>query len=153
VSDSTSQLFKRIQDDMKAAMLAKDQIKLSTLRILKSAIKNLEIANPGKPISDDAILGLIQKQIKQRQDSITAYEKGNRKDLAEKEKIESDLLSSYVPEQMDDAELEKLVQEILQKNSIQSKKEFGKAMNLLQEAAKGRVDNRRMSAYLQKVLS
>ena len=153
MSDSTPQLLNRIQDDMKSAMLAKDQTKLSVLRMLKSAVKNVEIANPGKPLTDDLILSVIQKQLKKHQDSVEAYQKADRADLAVKEEAEAKILSAYTPEQINDEELAKAAAEVLEKNTLTSKKEFGKAMKLIQEVLQGRADNKRISAHLNKVLS
>lgn len=147
-----SQLAQKVQDDIKAAMLAKDSAKLDPLRMLKSAIKNLEIANPGKPLTDEAVFQVIQKQIKQRQDSITEFEKAGRPELAVKEKSELAVLTTYLPAALSDAELQKIIDDVLKSNSLSSKKEFGKAMKLVQEKTSGKADNKRISETLNRIL-
>lgn len=147
-----SQLAQKIQDDIKTAMLAKDSARLETLRMLKSAVKNLEIANPGKPLTDEAVFQVIQKQIKQRQDAITEFEKAGRTELAGKEKGELQILSTYLPAALSEAELQKIIDDVLKSNSISSKKEFGKAMKLVQEKTSGKADNKRISETLNRIL-
>ena len=147
-----SQLAQKIQDDIKTAMLAKDAAKLEPLRMLKSAVKNLEIANPGKPLTDEAVFQVIQKQIKQRQDSIAEFEKAGRAELAVKEKSELAVLKTYLPAELSDAELQKVIDDVLKANAISSKKEFGKAMKLVQEKTAGKADNKRVSETLNRIL-
>jgi hypothetical protein len=147
-----SLLAQKIQDDIKAAMLAKDAARLDPLRMLKSAVKNLEIANPGKPLTDEAVFQVIQKQIKQRQDSITEFEKANRPELAAKEKSELAVLTTYLPTAMSDDELKKIIDEALKAGAVTSKKEFGKAMKLVQEKTAGKADNKRISDHLNRIL-
>ncbi len=147
-----SQLAQKIQDDIKAAMIAKDAGKLDALRMLKSAVKNLEIANPGKPMTDEAVFLVIQKQIKQRQDAITEYEKAGRPELAVKEKLELDILSTYLPKALSESELQAIIDDVLKSNALSSKKEFGKAMKLVQEKTAGKADNKRISETLNRIL-
>ncbi len=147
-----SQLAQKIQDDIKAAMIAKDAGKLDALRMLKSAVKNLEIANPGKPMTDEAVFLVIQKQIKQRQDAITEYEKAARPELAVKEKLELDILSTYLPKALSESELQAIIDDVLKSNALSSKKEFGKAMKLVQEKTAGKADNKRISETLNRIL-
>lgn len=147
-----SQLAQKIQDDIKAAMIAKDAEKLDPLRMLKSAVKNLEIANPGKPLTDEQVFQVIQKQIKQRQDSISEFEKAGRAELAVKEKSELAVLKTYLPAELSDTELQAVIDEVLKAHSLSSKKEFGKAMKLVQEKTAGKADNRRVSETLNRIL-
>ena len=147
-----SQLAQKIQDDIKAAMIARDAARLEPLRMLKSAVKNLEIANPGKPMTDEAVFQVIQKQIKQRQDAITEYEKAGRPELADKEKSELTVLKTYLPAELSDAELQAVIGGVLASNAITSKKEFGKAMKLVQEKTAGKADNKRVSDHLNRIL-
>jgi uncharacterized protein YqeY len=147
-----SQLAQKIQDDIKAAMIAKDAGKLDALRMLKSAVKNLEIANPGKPMTDEAVFLVIQKQIKQRQDAISEYEKAGRPELAVKEKLELDILSAYLPKALSEQELQTIIDDVLKSNALSSKKEFGKAMKLVQEKTAGKADNKRISETLNRIL-
>ena len=152
MSANESPLLKKIQDDLKSAMLSKDEVKLSVIRMLKSAAKNAEIANPGKPVTDELVISVIQKQLKQRQDSIVAFEKASRADLANKEKAEAAILSAYLPEQISDEELKVALDAIIEKEGIQSKKDFGRAMKIAHDSLRGKTDNKRISQYLNKVL-
>jgi len=147
-----SKLFEQIQNDLKDAMKAKDDVKLSALRMLKSAVKNLEIDNPGKPLSDEQVLGIVRKQVKQREEAALEFEKGARKELADKERAEAGVLSGYLPKQISDEELAAIAGPVLEENGIQAKKDFGRAMKLLQEAVSGGADNKRISQYLNGVL-
>ncbi|MBP9732872.1 MAG: GatB/YqeY domain-containing protein [Candidatus Omnitrophica bacterium] len=147
-----SQLAQKIQDDIKAAMMARDAGKLDALRMLKSAVKNLEIANPGKPMTDEAVFQVIQKQLKQRQDAITEYEKAGRPELALKEKAEVQILSAYLPAMLSETELQAVIDDVLKSNALTSKKEFGKAMKLVQEKTAGKADNKRISETLNRIL-
>ncbi len=147
-----SNLADQIQKDIHDAMRAKDELQLSTLRLLKSAIKHLEIEQRGEALSDEQVTLIIRKQVKQRLDSADEYQKANRDELAQKEILEADLLKVYLPKPLDDAELDKLIKKVLEDNQIISMSEFGKAMKLLQVAAEGRVDNKLISEKLRKVL-
>ena len=147
-----SQLAQKIQDDIKTAMLARDAARLEPLRMLKSAVKNLEIANPGKPMTDEAVFQVIQKQIKQRQDSIAEFEKAGRAELAAKEKSELAILKTYLPAELSDAELQAVIDGVLKANALTTKKEFGKAMKLVQEKTAGKADNKRVSETLNRIL-
>jgi hypothetical protein len=147
-----SKLYEKIQNDLKQAMLARDEQKLSSLRLLKSAIKNFEIELKGKPVLDENVQTIIQKQIKQRHDSIREYEKAGRAELADKERKEAVFFESLLPAQMSDADLADVIQKVIRENGMSSKKDFGKAMKTIQELIQGKADNRRISEGLNKVL-
>src|SRR5688572_4320388 len=102
-------LSQKIDQDLKSAMMAKDEVKLSTLRFLKSAIKYSAIEKKAEALSDPEIQQVIQKQLKQRKESIDQFAKNGRPELAEKEIAEARVLESYLPKQMSDAELAALV--------------------------------------------
>lgn len=146
-------LKEQVVQDLKSAMLARDNVKTRALRMLKAAITNLEITKKGSPLTDADILSVIQKQITQRRDSIEQYKKGQRDDLVRAEEAEIAALGTYVPPQLDDAKLENAVQEITSEHGFQTKKDFGKAMKVLQEKLQGQADNKRISAALNKLLS
>ncbi len=143
----------KINADIKQAMLDKNAPKLSALRMLKSALMNAEIEKKGAAMSDADVQGIIQKGIKQRRESVEQYEKGGRADLAATEKAEIAVLEAYLPKQMDPAKLEAIVKETLAANSLSSKKDFGKAMKLVQDKVQGGADNKRISELLNKVLA
>src|SRR6204780_3742351 len=102
-------LTDKIAADMKDAMRAKDAARLSTLRMLKSAIEYTKIEKKQEQLTDTDVTAVIKKQIKQRQDSIESFEKGGRTDLAEKEKAELVVLKSYLPEELSPAQVEEIV--------------------------------------------
>lgn len=145
-------LNEKIDQDLKQAMVSKDTVKLSTLRMLKSALKYAAIEKK-KPALDDAeAQQVIQKQIKQRRESIEQFAANARPELADNERKEVAVLESYLPAQMGDAELGRVVAEEVKKAGATSKKDFGRMMKLLSENLKGRADAKRVSEALGKLL-
>jgi len=148
-------IIDRINDDFKSAMKNKEVLKLSALRLLKSAISYAlieENKRDGDKASDELVMKVIAKQIKQRQDSIENYEKANRSDLADKEKEEMAIFQAYMPEQLADDALEALVKSAIGESQAASKKEMGKVMKIVMEKAKGQAGGKRVSAMVQKLL-
>ena len=146
-------LVTKIEEDLKNAMIARDEIKLSVVRLLKSAFKYTAIEKKVAVISDADAQAVIQRQIKQRRESIEQFKNGGRAELADKESKEAAILESYLPQQMPDTELGALVQaEIKTQNAI-SKKDFGRMMKILTEKLAGRADSRRISEVLGKHLT
>lgn len=120
----------QIKDDLKDAMKAGETEKRDTLRMLDSMIKNEEIAQKSREegLDDETIQILVKRAVKQRQDSIEQYKKGGRADLVEKEKAEIEILSVYLPEQLSDEDLEKIVKEVIAEVGAESKSDMGKVM-------------------------
>lgn len=145
-------MMQKIDQDLKAAMIAKDETKLSTLRFLKSAIKYSAIDKKVDVLADADIQQVIQKQIKQRKESIDQFEKNSRVDLAEKEIAEARILESYLPKQMSDADLTAVVQAEVTAQGASSKKDFGRMMKHIGEKLQGQADSRRISEALGKLL-
>ncbi len=145
-------LVEKIDSDVKQAMISKDSQKLGALRFLKSAIQYVAIEKKGGVLSDSDVQSVIQKQIKQRRESIDQFMKGGRADLAEKEKKEVALLETYLPKQMPDADLERFIQSQVQAAGVVSKKDFGRLMKLLTEKLAGQAEARRISDFLGKIL-
>jgi uncharacterized protein YqeY len=139
-------ILEQVEMDFIAAYKEKDEAKSSVLRLLKSAIKNEEIKKR-EPLSDDETIKIIQREIKQRNDSIVEYEKGGRADLAQKEKTEISILEIYMPTQMTDEELENIV-----KNAAGGETDFGKIMGKVMPAVAGKADGNRVSAVVRKIL-
>src|SRR5512132_129234 len=137
-------LSEQIRTDLTAAMKAQEKDRLSTLRMLQSAIKNEQI-NIGHELSDEEAMTVIRKAVKQRQDSIEQYTKGNRPELAEKERAEMELLKTYLPPELTDEEVEAGVREIVASTGAQSKKDMGKVMKEASARFKGRVEGKRIS--------
>ncbi len=145
-------LQQKIDQDIKQAMISRDEAKVSTLRFLKSALKYAAIEKKTDLLGDAEIQQIIQKQIKQRRESIDQFVKGGRKDLADKEIHETEILESYLPKQLSDGELEALIRQGVSAAGAVSKKDFGRMMKVLNEKCAGRADAKRISEMLGKIL-
>ena len=148
-------LQKRIDEDLKDAMRAKDAARLSVLRLLKAALKNATIEKVGAEgeLNDPDAVAVIRKQVKQRQDSIESFEKGGRADLAEKEKAEITVLNNYLPQAMRAEEVAKIVAETIREVSATSRAQMGAVMKALQPKIAGRADGKTLSAEVARQLS
>lgn len=144
----------QIDSDLKDAMRAREAVRLNTLRMLKSALKNVAIEKGGaEAVLDDAeATAVIRKQIKQRQDSIAGFEKGGRPELAAHEKAEMEILSAYLPKGLTADEVSALVREAIAETGATSKQQMGAVMKAASARAAGRVDGRALSAEVQKQL-
>ena len=147
-------LSEKIQNDMKEAMRAKDELKVSTLRLLVGAIQNFAIEKESTSYepSDEDVIGVIQKQVKQRKDSIESYKSGGRVELAQKETKELKILQSYLPAMMGDEEVEKLVESAIKETGASSPSEIGQVMGKL-IALKGKADMGKVSSIVKQKLS
>jgi uncharacterized protein YqeY len=145
----------KINDSVKVAMKAQDKPRLSTLRLINAAIKNAEIdaERAGKKLADDDVLGILQKMIKQRQDSIEAYDKGGRKDLADQERGEIDVIRDFLPQQMSEAEAKAAIAAVIQETGAAGMKDMGKVMATLKERHAGKMDFGKASALVKGLLS
>lgn len=147
-----SDLYKKIKDDVKEAMKNKDAFKRDTLRTLTAAIKQQEV-DSREEMTDAAVENLIQKLIKQRDEAAGQYKDAGRDDLYEKETAEINVLKAYLPKQLDDAELEAVVKEIVAQVGAEGPKDMGKVMG----AAKGKIgtkaDGKRVSECVKNVLA
>ena len=137
---------------MKAAMRAKDTARLSTVRLLLAAIKQREI-DERIELDDAAVLGVIDKMIKQRRESIAQFEKAARKDLADAEKAEIQLLSGYLPAQMGEAEIARAVSAAIAESGASGVKDMGKVMALLKPRLAGKADMGKVSALVKTKLA
>ncbi len=144
-------LKEQIDADLKAAMLAKDQLTLDTLRMLRARVKNEEIAK-GKDFSDEEIVSVIGSEVKRRKDSVTAYTEGNRPELAAKEQNEISVLQKYLPEQLSEEEVSKIITDALSGQTFQAS-DFGKAMALVMPKLKGKAEGSLISKILKEKLS
>ena len=123
-----------ISNAMKGAMKARDEKKVSTLRMVNAAIKNADIEARGQgkdPLDDGAVLGLLQKMIKQRQESVELYDKGGRPDLASAERAEIEIITGYLPKQMSDAEMTAAIEAAIKETGAASMKDMGKVVGVL----------------------
>jgi uncharacterized protein len=144
----------RIDQDLKEAMKAREAERLGVIRLLKSALKNVAIEKGGMQfVLDEATaLGVVRKELKKRQDSIESFEKGNRPELAAKEKAEAEILAAYLPQAMSADEIAALVTACIAETGAVSKKEMGAVMKLANERAAGRADGKALSAAVSAQL-
>ena len=133
-------------------MRARDAARLSTIRLLLAAIKQREV-DERIELDDAAVVGVIEKMIKQRRESIAQFEKGARKDLADAEKAEVQVLSAYLPAQMSDAEVEKLIDSVISETGASGAKDMGKVMAALKARLAGKADMGKVSGLVKAKLS
>ena len=145
-------LSDQINADLKSAMLAKDTLRLSTLRMLKSAVEYAKIEKKQEALPDADVVAVIKKQVKQRQDSIESFDKGGRADLADKEKAELAILKSYLPAELAEAELTAIVAAVIAELGARTKADMGKVMKAVQAKVAGRADNRLVSQIVGRLL-
>lgn len=146
-------LFSNIEQEIKKAMIAKDETRLSVVRFLKSALKYAAIEKKTDTLPDADVQLIIQRQIKQRRESIEQFKNAGRQDLVQKETAELIVLESFLPAQMDDAGLEALIKSEINLQGTVSKKDFGRMMKVINEKLAGRADARRVSEVLGKHLN
>ena len=145
----------KIQEDLKQAMLAKEVEKLSTIRMLKSALQYFEIqkGGAGYEATDEDVMDVIGREIKKRRESIEIYEKGGRQELADKEKLELEILQTYLPEQMTEEEVQVLVNEAITQTGAKTMQDMGKVMDALMPKVKGKTDASIISNLVRQKLS
>ena len=147
-------LDQNMNNALKEAMKAKDQVKLRTLRAIKSAFLLAKTAEGSTgEISEAEELKIIQKLYKQRSDSYDIYVKSGRDDLAKTEKEEMDVIAAFLPKQLNDDELLSAIKEIVEKVGATSMKEMGKVMGMASKALQGKADGKRISAVVKQILS
>ncbi|MGZ8309832.1 MAG: GatB/YqeY domain-containing protein [Rhodoplanes sp.] len=145
-----------INTALKAAMKAHDERRVSTLRLVNSALKNADIEARGHgkgPLTDEELLGLLQKLIKQRQESVELYEKVGRPELAQNEREEIAIISAYLPKQMSEAEAQAAIAAVIKDVGAASMKDMGKVMTALKERHAGELDFSKASGMVKGLLS
>tara|TARA_B100000674_G_scaffold470864_1_gene459092 strand:+ start:79 stop:534 length:456 start_codon:yes stop_codon:yes gene_type:complete len=135
-------LIDKIDEKYKNSIREKDSNSINTLRLVKSAIKDKQISIRGKQesLSDQDILSLLQNLVKQRKDSIEAFNKANRQDLIDKEKAEIDVIELFLPEQKNEIETKEIIESIIKENDFSSIKDMGKLMNIIKSEYLGVID-------------
>ena len=144
-------LKNQINDDMKSAMRSKDSARLGAIRLLLSSMKQKEV-DERIELTDDDVISIIDKMLKQRRDSIEAFKKANRKDLVEKEEFELKILQDYMPEQLTDQEIEKLIVTTIEASGANSMKDMGSIMNILKPKLAGKANMGDVSKKIKKKL-
>lgn len=145
---------KQLQEQLKQAMLARDEHKTSVLRMLISAIGYYEIqkGGAGYEATDEDVMTVIQKEAKQRKDSIAQFSLGNRPELVEKEKKELEMLQTYLPEEMSEDEIRKIVKQTIVETNASSLSDMGKVMGMVMAKLKGKADGTVVSTIVKETL-
>ncbi|QHW30440.1 GatB/YqeY domain-containing protein [Paenibacillus rhizovicinus] len=144
-------LSERLNDDMKQAMKSQEKFKLSTIRMIRSSIKNQEIELK-RPLEDAEVLDILSREVKQRKDSLQEFEKAGRDDLAKDVAAEIEIISVYLPQQLTEEEIKSIVQQTIQETGASSKAEMGKVMSALLPKVKGRADGKLVNTFVQQFL-
>ena len=142
----------RINEEMVAAAKARDKIKLSAIRMLKTALHNKEIDSPG-PLNETEIMQVLSSLVKQRKDSIEQFAKGGRQDLVDKEETEVKVLQSFMPAQMTDEEVEALIKKAIADVGAASVKDMGKVMKVIMPQITGKADGKAAGEKVKALLS
>jgi uncharacterized protein YqeY len=148
-------LRERFTAEMKEAMKAGEKGRLGAIRLIQAALKDKDIearGNGKEPLSDEEILALLQKMVKQRQESIAMYEQGGRAELAQQEKDEVAVISSYLPQQMDEAETKAAIEAAIAETGAASMKDMGKVVGVLRGKYAGRMDFAKASGLVKDML-
>ena len=154
-------LLDSIKKDLKIAMKAKETLKISTLRMITSSIKNIEINNrtsskdesSNESLSDNEIIQLLTKMIKQRKESAEIYKESDRVDLEKKENDEIEIIEQYMPSQINDDEIDKLINEIIDETGSSNIKDMGRVMTILKEKYSGQMDFGKASLIVKEKLN
>ena len=146
-------LKEKINQDLKTAMKAKNQAALRSIRAVKAQLMLMETDGSGDEITSDREIKLLQKLVKQRQDSLTIYEEQGREDLAVTEREEIEIISTYLPEQLGEDELKAILSEVIATTGAESMKDMGKVMGLAGKKIAGRADNKIVAGLIKSLLS
>lgn len=144
-------LIDRLQQDMKLALKSRDELTLSTVRLLLSSVSYAQIEKGGQ-LTDDEVLQVLSREAKKRKESIEAAERAGRTDVAEREKAELQIINKYLPEQLSEAEVEALAREIAVEVGAVDIKDRGKVMGPLMQRIRGRADGKLASQVVERIL-
>jgi uncharacterized protein YqeY len=144
-------LSERLNDDMKTAMRKQDKFRLSVIRMVRASIKNVEI-DQRTTLTDNEVLEILGRELKQRKDSLQDFEKAGRNDLVEALEAEIAIIAEYMPEQLSEDEITVIVKQTLEEIGASSKAEMGKVMGALMPKVKGRADGKLVNQVVQKLL-
>jgi uncharacterized protein len=142
----------RIADDMKSAMRERATVRLETIRMARAAIQRKEL-DDRSTLDDSGVLQVLQKMVKQGQDSITQFEAGNRTDLADKERVSVEILSAYLPKALSDEALDQMIEEVMTATGASGMRDMGKVMGMLKPMIEGRADMGALSGRIKQKLS
>lgn len=146
-------ILKKIDDDLSTSLKAKDDLRVSTLRMMKAALKNAEIEKRQKGgLKEEDITGVLSSLVKQRRESVEQYTKAGRLDLADRESREIEIIQEYLPEQLSEEELESLIRSAIHETGVSNVKEIGRLMKVLMPRVKGRADGRIVNEKARDIL-
>jgi len=143
----------QLMQDLKTAMKAKDKVALRSIRAVKAALLLQKTDGTGEEMTEEKEIKLLQKMVKQRKDSLDIYVKQGREDLAETEREEIAVIEKYLPAQMSEADLEKVIADLMAKTGASSMKDMGKVMGMASKQLAGQADGKTISAMVKKLLS
>lgn len=146
-------LTEQIQDDMKSAMKEKNQAKLAAVRAIKAEILKEQTSGKGSEVTDADVLKLIQKMVKQRNDSIAIYQQQGRQDLVDEENAQLDFIKCYLPKQLSEAEVESIVKQIVAETGATSVKDMGKVMKAANAQLAGKAESKMIADIVKKCLN
>ncbi|PCI22505.1 MAG: glutamyl-tRNA amidotransferase [Piscirickettsiaceae bacterium] len=152
MSETNNALSLRVREDMKTAMKAREKVKLGVIRLILAAIKQREV-DERIELDDAQVLKLLDKMVKQRRDSIDAFEKAGRDDLSTVEQNEIVIIQQYLPQQLTDAEIDQLIEKAVAETGAQNMKDMGKLMGILRPQLQGRADMGAVSGKIKAKLS
>ncbi len=144
-------ILDKLNQDMKEAMRAKDKQRLTVIRSVKSSVQN-EAINAGHELSDEEVLTVLNREMKQRRESLQEFEKAGREDLVDKIQQEISVLADYMPEQLSDKELQAVVDETIAETGASSKADMGRVMGAVMPKVKGRADGTAVRTLVQQSL-
>lgn len=145
-------LLSTLNDDMKAAMKAKQKEELQVIRMLKASLQNEQI-KLGRDLTDDEELTILAREMKQRRDSLVEFEKADRQDLADQVKVEIAIVEKYLPKQLSETEIREIVLDSFQKTGATSIKDFGKVMGAVMPQVKGKADGNQVNTIVKEELN
>lgn len=147
------ELREKIMADVKSAMVSKDTLKLNTLRFLQAAIKNKEIDSRPNPITEKDVMDVIKKMVKQRKESIAQFQTAGRQDLVDQEAAELKVMEAYLPAQMSEAEVAKIVTEVIEKLGAKTQKDMGPVIKEVMARTAGQADGKMINELIKSKLS
>ncbi len=147
------EIRRKIEEDFKQALREKDELTVSTLRMLKSALQNKEIEKKGKQLSDEEVLKIVAKQVQQHRDSIEQFTRGRRADLVDKESKELEILQKYLPRQLSAQEVGEVVKKVIAETGAKDKTAFGTVMKSVMAELKGRAEGKLVSQIVSAQLN
>lgn len=155
MTSTSESLTERLNEDLKAAMKARDRTRLQTIRSLRAAIREKELEEYGSEeaeLEEQELMNILQRQAKQRRESIEQYRAGGREDLAEKEEEELAIIEEYLPDRLADEELRAVVEEVIEETGSTSMKDMGPVMGAAMDRLRGRADGNRVRMVVQELL-